>query len=53
MTAGDITRGIIGSLDALDASLTTASVTLVGKPGEIQLVQRGGGMIEWLYIEQA
>jgi len=53
MAAGDTTNGTIYSLDELDASLTAASVTLAGAPGELQLVVRQGGAIEWLYIEQA
>jgi len=53
MAAGDTTNGFISSLDELDAALTAASVTLAGAPGELQLAVRSGGMIEWLYIEQA
>jgi len=53
MAAGDTTNGFIGSLDELSGALSNASVSLAGKPGEIQLIARAGGMIEWLYIEQA
>ena len=51
MAAGDVTTGFIANVDKLDASLTAASVTLAGKPGELNLISVGMS-IQWVYVEQ-
>lgn len=52
MAAGDLTVGFISNIDELDSALTTAGVTLVGKPSELQIVSVASGL-QWFYIEQA
>jgi len=54
MTAGDIGAvGFSANIETLEIDLTAAGVSLVGKPGELLIIQGDGTAIQWVNIIQA